>query len=260
MVFMSFNLYSPATRLLNLAAKGIGLSAGVAFLLSGSGVLAQVTTGGDIQVDTLPTSGSTTTTGGTVTTNSDTRFSCQLNNGVYTVMYHPEDQTRPYAWATPKALGGGWTAEKRCNAISDRLEAYRPDGLVDLRTSVQNGYNTICALTDRNSACRIVFTVPPGQDAETTLASVFENLTLADSGQTTNGVNTFTNRGNGLDLLNGLLGRGTSGQVRSTAKTRVSNIYLKPFLSVKDGGTATRLINTTNKPANTQTRPRLFRR
>ncbi|HEY9695282.1 MAG TPA: COP23 domain-containing protein [Oculatellaceae cyanobacterium] len=256
---MSLKLYSAATRLQNLAVKGIGLSAGVAFLISGSGVLAQVTTGGDIQVDTLPTSGGTTTTG-TVTSNNDTRFTCQLNSGVPTVMYIPEDQSQPYAWATPKALGGGWTAQKRCDAISQRLEEYRPYGLVDLRTSVQNGYNTICALTERDSSCRIVFTVPPGQDAETTLASVFQNLTLADSGQITNGVNTFTNRGNGLDLLNGLLGRGTSGQVRSTAKTRVSNIYLKPFLSVKDGGTARFLRNTTNKPANTQTRPQLFRR
>ncbi|MGB3207948.1 MAG: COP23 domain-containing protein [Crinalium sp.] len=254
---MSLKLSSPATRLLNLAVKGIGLSAGVAFLFSGSEILAQV--GADIQVDTVPTSGGTITTGGTVTTNSDTRFSCQLNNGVPTVMYIPEDGGgRPYAWATPKALGGGWTAQKRCDAISQRLEEYRPYGLVDLRTSVQNGYNTICALTERDSACRIVFTVPPGQDAETTLANVFSNLTLADSGQVTSGVNTFTNRGNGLDLFNGLLGRGTSGQVRSTAKTRVSNIYLKPFLSVKDGGTARFLGNTTNKPANTQTRPRIF--
>ncbi|AFZ13438.1 hypothetical protein Cri9333_2575 [Crinalium epipsammum PCC 9333] len=252
---MSLKLYSPATRLQNLALKGIGLSAGVAFLFSGSAVLAQV--GADIQVDTVPTSGGTTNTGtGSVTTTNDTRFTCQLNSGVPTVMYIPEDQTQPYAWATPKALGGGWTALKRCDAISQRLEEYRPYGLVDLRTSVQNGYNTICALTERDSACRIVFTVPPGQDAETTLASVFQNLASADSGQITNAVNTYTNR-NGLDLLNGLLGRGTSGQVRNTAKTRVSNIYLKPFLSVKDGGT---LRSTTKKPANTQTKPRIFQR
>ncbi|HEY9813325.1 MAG TPA: COP23 domain-containing protein [Candidatus Sericytochromatia bacterium] len=254
---MSLKLSSPATRLLNLAAKGIGLSAGVGFLFSGSGVLAQA----DIVIDAQgsPSGGITST--GTVTSNSDTRFTCQINNGEYTVMYHPEaGGGQPYAWATPKALGGGWTAQKRCTSISQRLESYRPDGLVDLRTSVQNGYNTICALTERNSACRIVFTVPPRQDPETTLASVFQNLTLADSGQSTYGVNTFTNRSNGLDLLNGLLGRGTSGQVRSTAKTRVSNIYLKPFLSVKDGGTARYLRNTTNTPANTQTRPQLFRR
>lgn len=40
----------------------------------------------------------------------DVRFSCRNVNGEYTVMYHPDGQGgQGYAWATPTALGGGWT-------------------------------------------------------------------------------------------------------------------------------------------------------
>ena len=170
------------------------------------------------------------------TASGDARFFCQLDNGRYTVMYRPESQGGvTYPWAVPSELGGGWTPERRCQEISARLERYRPDGLLELQTSVANNLEVVCATTQRDPGCRIVFTVPPGQDSTATLDSVFQNLVLADSGQQTTGVNTFaggSSLGRDLDRLFGGNNRRTSSG---------GQINLRPFLAPNDGGTGTRL-------------------
>lgn len=182
------------------------------------------------------------------TTSASPRFFCQVWSGQYTVMYSPENRsTEAFPWAVPKDLGNGWVAEKRCNEISRRLEEYRPDGLQELSTSRENGYNTVCATTQSNPKCRIVFTVPPGLDPLTTRNSVFQNLTVADSGTMTQGVNTYVSRGNGnLNLTDNLVNLGLS-VLGSNAAWKTSevdrDINLKPFLSPADGGTGMGLTN-----------------
>ena len=179
------------------------------------------------------------------------RFACQIDNGEYTVMYFPESQpNQAYAWATPSDLGGGWTAERRCDAISNRLETYRPEGLLELRTGTENGYNIVCATTEQSpNECGIVFTVPPGQDPLQTRDRVFENLTLADSGEATQSVNTFTGRSS-VDVL------GQIGQVIGTDLSTLtgrsgfgnSGINLKPYLDPADGGTGAYLQEGSAQP------------
>lgn len=169
---------------------------------------------------------------------ADARFSCQLYQGEFTVMYQPESQPdQAYPWATPGQLGGGWTAERRCNTISDRLESYRPQGLVDLQVGVENGYDIVCATNEQTPGqCQIVFTVPPGQNPVTTRDRVFENLAQADAGNDTTVVNTFN--GNGSSILGEIgevLNFPTSGRSSNTG------INLKPFLDNADGGTGTAL-------------------
>lgn len=176
---------------------------------------------------------------------SNARFSCQFTNGDYVVMYSPVSRPgQSYPWATPSALGGGWSPERRCNEISRRLESYRPDGLLEMRNDVENGYNTICVTTQAVSSCRIVLTVPPGQDPIATRDRVFSNLTVADSGQQTSAVNTFT--GNDTGQLINQLGRAigvdlSSVSGRSHQTNYAGGINLRPFLDRADGGTGTRL-------------------
>ncbi|MEA5465739.1 COP23 domain-containing protein [Leptothoe sp. PORK10 BA2] len=185
-------------------------------------------------------------------TSASSRFTCEIQAGEYTVMYHPKSEPgQAYPWAVPAEMGGGWTPELRCETISARLEEYRPDGLVELRTATENGYDTICATTEENlDDCRIVFTVPPGQDPVATRNAVFSNITLADAGTDTNAVNTLVGgtRWPDTDLSDsGLLGAGNVnseifGAVeeilggRSTRPT-TNAIYLKPYLDPSDGGT-----------------------
>ncbi|WP_019502594.1 COP23 domain-containing protein [Pseudanabaena sp. PCC 6802] len=198
-----------------------------------------------------------------------TRFSCQLQSGQYTVVYQPKSQPgKVFPWATPSAMGGGWASDRRCYEISRRLESYRPDGLLEMRTGIENGYNIICATTEKNPVCRIILTVPVGQDPVTTRDRVFSNLTVADSGQTTAPVATFVEgeRNNILGIdLGGLLGgrpqRNTNNNTPARTPSRSSfsgdGIYLKPFLDPSDGGTGTGLQN--GVPIGRQFRPGRFR-
>ena len=161
----------------------------------------------------------------------DPRFICQQQGNEYTVMYYPPSQpNQAYPWAIPGRMGGGWTPERRCIEISRRLESYRPDGLSELLTSVENGYNVICATTEDVPGCRIVLTVPVGDNPEFVRDRIFQNLVIADSGQRTQGIYTLVDDRSGDKFLQDAFGIGRS-----------QGINLKPFLDPKDRGTGTRL-------------------
>ncbi|MBE9061762.1 hypothetical protein IQ256_12360 [cf. Phormidesmis sp. LEGE 11477] len=176
---------------------------------------------------------------------NDPRFECQVVDGEYTVMYLPENQPdRAYKWATPTRMGDGWTAERRCFAISDRLESYRPEGLAELQVGMENGYDIVCATTEQSPGqCKIVFTVPRGQNPVVTRDRVFDNLTVADSGTETTVVTTFTGTDNNdlLGEIGSIVGNFPAGGSPSTASASSSGINLKPFLSPADGGTGSAL-------------------
>ncbi len=193
------------------------------------------------------------------------RFSCKYVDNKYTVMYNPEAQSgQGYAWAVPQKLGGGWTAQRRCQEISRRLEEYRPDGLLELRTAVENNYNTICATTQKQPSCRIVLTVPPGKDPVLVRDQVFENIVLADSGEYTEGVNTFTSNNQNNQILNqigNILNVDLSNSSSNTIKSNKNGINLRPFLAVSDGGTGQKLnrLNRVNKQNSPVLNPENFR-
>jgi hypothetical protein len=188
------------------------------------------------------------------------RFTCEVVEGEYTVMYHPQSQPGgSYEWAQPSAMGGGWTPEMRCQEIARRLEAYRPDGLERLQTAVENNYNTICVTTANNPDCRIVLTVPPGQDPELTRDRIFENLTVADSGQQTDAVNAIVGNDNRiLREVEGVLGVPLPGSGGGSA-VRANGIDLRPFLDRADGGTGDRLDSLNRGSSDAQLNPDNFR-
>lgn len=187
---------------------------------------------------------------------NDIRFSCQVVNGQYTVMYNPQSQPgQYYAWASPTAMGGGWSPDRRCNEISRRLEFYRPDGLLELKTGVENGYNTVCVTTEAVSSCRIVLTVPRGQDPVALRDRIFNNLLVADSGEQTTAATAYQgNDGGILNQIGQAIGVDLSG-VTGGRRTSPTSINLRPFLDPADGGTGAQLDNMTSAPA--QSGPRL---
>ncbi len=260
----------------------VSVATGLVMLLSRTGIaapsqsvlIAQTTSpSGDIVVPIEGTGGNpipgSTTPGSTIPNPplSGVRFACQSSNGQPTVMYMPESQpNQAYPWAVPSALGGGWSSDRRCGEIARRLESYRADGLLEMKTAVENGYNTICVTTDRVPSCRIVLTVPTGQDPLATRDRVFQNLTIADSGQQTQGVLTYGQNGadgNILNQLGSLLGiRNLRGTVAPVPKAiHSSDINLKPFLDRQDGGTGERLNGGVAVRSNSAPRlPQLFLR
>jgi Circadian oscillating protein COP23 len=197
--------------------------------------------------------------GQTVVTNSSARFACENVNGQLTVIYRPQSrQNEAYPWAVPGDMGSAWNAQRRCGEIARRLESYRPDGLQELRTGIQNQQNVVCVTTEKDQSCRIVFTVPSQQDPTSTRDRVFRNLTLADSGQQTAGVNTFA--GTGGDFIGGLFGG--SGNSNSNPRPNRSvgdGLDLRPYLSTQDGGTGNRIGNPVPVPTQYRLNPDNFR-
>jgi Circadian oscillating protein COP23 len=224
-------------------------SLGLSLFLGNSAAFAQVV------VPTIP-SGSSTPTNTPFPTDSSTniptsttadgaaRFTCQSYNGQYTIMYQPQSQSQTgqyFPWATPAALGGGWNSQLRCQTIASRLESYRPDGLQELQTGVQNRQNIVCVTTEADPTCRIVLTVPPNKDAYTVRNTIFQNLVSADNGEQTIAVNTYGDRGGSNDIYS--LGRTLLGGGNNRVRSSRDGINLKPYLDAKDGGTASNLRN-----------------
>ncbi|MBE9047115.1 hypothetical protein IQ255_22400 [Pleurocapsales cyanobacterium LEGE 10410] len=212
-----------------------------------------------------PNTGSTSSPSNNSTRNADTRFRCEMINGEYTVMYYPESQpNQAYPWAIPTQLGGGWTPQRRCDAITARFESYRQDGLLELTTGVENGYDTICVTTQLDPTdCRIVLTVPPGQDPQLTRDLIFDNLLVADDGGATQGVYTFGDNRSGRDIL-GEIGNVIGGNNNNTSGSSPENIDLRPFLDPADGGTGEQLGGTSavpqpSRPDNSERVPDLFK-
>lgn len=220
---------------------------------------------GDVRLSDSPNAQSSTLAQSTTTSPgatspqdlNDIRFSCQVVNGQYTVMYNPQSQPdQYYPWASPTAMGGGWSPDRRCNEISRRLEFYRPDGLLELQTGVENGYNTVCVTTEAVSSCRIVLTVPRGQDPVALRDRIFNNLLVADSGQQTTAATAYQGGDNGiLNQIGQAIGVDLSGVTGGRRSTSPASINLRPFLDPADGGTGARLHNATTAPA--ESGPRL---
>jgi hypothetical protein len=174
---------------------------------------------------------------------STARFTCQFVDGEYIVMYSPQSQPgEQYPWAKPQTMGGGWSAERRCVEISRRLESYRPNGLLEMRTDIENGYDIVCVTTEAAPGCDIVFTVPLGQDPVLTRDRVFENLAVADSGEDTEAVSTFRGGGSGniLTQIGDELGISLPS-LPGRSRTQSNGINLRPFLDPADGGTGAQL-------------------
>ncbi|NES20722.1 MAG: hypothetical protein F6K41_17755 [Symploca sp. SIO3E6] len=254
-------------KLISFASKKVALAAGVATLMVSGNAFAfdshPIPTNSATQLPNSTTLAQNSDNQTQPQANSDPRFTCQFVNGDYTVMYHPESKPgQAFPWAVPSAMGGGWTPELRCNEISRRLELYRPDGLVEMRTGIENNYDVICVTTQQNSDCRIVLTVPPNQDPEITRNLVFENLTVADSGTQTQGVTTFVGGEQNSQLLDQIFNQGLSilGGGNNKQPIRGSgDIDLRPFLDAADGGTGSQLRGGSSVGPNRQLNPDLFR-
>lgn len=228
-----------------LLSSGVGLSIGTLTTLSllGPLSLAGLAEHNLPQVDpAIKTSQSSQqaaspTTSSQAASNTQPRFTCEWRDSQYTVVYHPSSRPQEsFAWATPGILGGGWTPERRCTEIARRFEEYRPDGLVELQNSQLNNYNVVCVTTRQNPSCRLVFTVPPGQDPIATRNRVFQNVVTADSGQQTQAVNTFADSNSDRDALGELVKLGRS-VFKGNRTSEQGPINLLPFLAPSDGGT-----------------------
>jgi hypothetical protein len=118
------------------------------------------------------------------------RFSCQRreypeeNSTLYTVMYRSEKGTQPWMRMV-NTFGNNWGTPQRCEAIAQRLEDFRKDGLLEL--TYRDDPNTpnqavICAITKSSGKnCELLVTLTPGANG---YESLKKSLVALETGNT----------------------------------------------------------------------------
>jgi hypothetical protein len=103
----------------------------------------------------------------------NSRFFCQQQtyseDGQVWTIFHNNGNDNPLPWMRMvNEFGGEWNGAKRCDAIADRLELFRKDGLIEL--NYRSDPNTpkqfvICAKTKKSGGnCPLLVTLKPNED------------------------------------------------------------------------------------------------
>lgn len=113
------------------------------------------------------------------------RFWCELkldpNRGkdIWTVMYDNDKGIQPWLGMVIP-MGGGWTEAKRCDAIADRLENFRQDGLqaIDFRSDPNTPrQEVICVKTQLSGeGCPLLLTLDVDVDGYGALRDITGGL------------------------------------------------------------------------------------
>jgi Circadian oscillating protein COP23 len=112
------------------------------------------------------------------------QFSCQMQHyekegQIWTVVRNDGKSILPWMRMVNE-FGGGWNTTKRCDAIADRLEQFRKDGLIALDYRLDpktpNQY-VICAKTKKSQDnCPLLVTLKPKEDPYRAFSRTFSAL------------------------------------------------------------------------------------
>jgi len=108
------------------------------------------------------------------------KFDRNRGKDIWTVMYD-NDKDIPQPWlGMVIPMGGGWTELKRCEAIADRLEKFRQDGLlaIDYRSDPNTPQQeVICVKTKLSgNGCPLLLTLDLGVDGYGALRDITGGL------------------------------------------------------------------------------------
>jgi hypothetical protein len=104
-------------------------------------------------------------------------FICSNDLGTPATVVVSSGKERPFIrWTSDRFAGSGWSAERRCEAVSQRLqESYDKGSLKFLTPGRMNGLPVVCS-TDRDggSCIDLIYTLKPGQNPATTLSNLLQ--------------------------------------------------------------------------------------
>ena len=111
------------------------------------------------------------------------RFYCGTASGApATLATMASGKTVPVIrWTSTTFNSAGWSQQKRCQAVSERFENYRQQGiLVHLTTGRMNGLPVICTAKKVGASCDgLLYTLKPGQNPTKTLRDLLDVRTKA---------------------------------------------------------------------------------
>lgn len=112
-----------------------------------------------------------------VNAQSSVSFVCGTDMGTPATMVVTAKGERAFIrWTSDSFSNSGWSAERRCTAVSQRLqESYDKGNLQYLTTGRMNGLPVVCS-TDRDggSCIDLIYTLKPGQNPATTLSQLLQ--------------------------------------------------------------------------------------
>lgn len=104
-------------------------------------------------------------------------FICGSELGMPATVVMSSSKTKPFIrWSSTRFADSGWSAERRCEAVSKRLqESHDKGSLRYLTTGRMNGLPVICS-TDRDggSCIDLIYTLKPGQNPASTLSNLLQ--------------------------------------------------------------------------------------
>jgi len=102
-----------------------------------------------------------------------TRFACgtSQSGSPATMAQTPNGNVPVIRWVSSFGHAAGYTPQRRCQEVSARFQSYHEAGRLDyLTTGVMNNHPVICVADNVGGACNgLLFTLPPGRDANQTL-------------------------------------------------------------------------------------------
>lgn len=118
----------------------------------------------------------------------DTRFFCGEDaNGEHTTYANRGKGNVPIVtWRSDFFGGSGWTAERRCNEVSARFQAFDESGRLEyLATGAVNRYPVICAASYLGGRCEdgnVLITLHPDASPDTVLMELTNTRGRVNSG------------------------------------------------------------------------------
>lgn len=103
-------------------------------------------------------------------------FSCKMNYGVWTTVVNESGKPEKALIRWDSDFGGqvGYTRERRCNEVTNRMNSYLSNRGQFLTHGIQNGQKVICT-TDRlgKDCLNFLYTVKPEHDPKARLEELF---------------------------------------------------------------------------------------
>jgi len=102
-------------------------------------------------------------------------FECQFKQGRYTTVATKAGKSVDFfIWNSDRFIAAGYSNERRCSLVSERLESYSSAGeLKQLTHGIMNGEKVICtALTNKGRCHKLVYTLHPEDNAKDKLQAL----------------------------------------------------------------------------------------
>jgi len=103
-------------------------------------------------------------------------FSCKMVSGAWTTLVNESSQPERQIirWTSPTG-GPGYTPERRCKEVTNRMNDYFSKSGQFITYGIKNEQNVICTTDGQGKDClKLLYTLKPNQDPKGTLEDLFQ--------------------------------------------------------------------------------------